>query len=135
MEVVLLYHREFNVVSCVCGDLIKGSHLCQTEMSKGIRIQECNGRPTCMICQEKEQDRRFDEQWRKDMDGYCICVFCGDKSDGELPKICSCSAYIDSDGEAKCKACKGKWYLPHFESGSCPLCTESWSDSDMEVDE
>ena len=95
----------------MCGIVIEGKHSCEVEVSK-IQIVECDfvrsrdKNNDCQICIVKENERKFEDQWREDEDGYCYCSFCGDKSYWGLPKQCCCKAYVGNDGLEKCKSCQ-----------------------------
>ena len=52
---------------------------------------------------------KYKDQWKVDDSGYCVCAECWDKTNGDLLKKCSCNAFIDIDGEVKCKSCKNVW--------------------------
>ena len=135
---VFTYHKNHNVVSCVCGELINGKHDCKVEGDKvmQIRVKECfyessrkdADEDACEICLDKEAEKAYEDQWDTD-DGYCICSTCGDKCDGDLPKECSCDAYIDRNGEERCKSCDELWLSPYLDYGSCKFCG---SDSETE---
>ena len=129
---VLTYHKNHNVVTCVCGSVVNGKHLCDIKTSTKIQIKECcyksssdNNENCCWICLKKEKDLEYENQWKEDEDGYCYCVFCGDKCDDELPKCCSCNAYVDFDGEKKCKSCHKGWNELDMEK-ECLLCECRW---------
>ena len=94
------YHRDSKTVSCVCGEEINGRHTC----SEILKVKECTNKD-CTICQEKEKERLFIDQWTEDEDGYTRCSTCGQKRYDDLPKHCNCHAYIDRDGIEKCKSC------------------------------
>ena len=112
----MTYHSGHQVITCVCGELITGEHMCSVKVSK-IEVVICEyscrfwkkTEKVCEVCIVKEGENRYEDQWETDESGYCVCAKCGDKTDGCLPKVCACKAYIDSDGEAKCKGCKGLW--------------------------
>ena len=40
----------------------------------------------------------------------------------KLPKRCSCTAFIDTDGKPKCKKCKKLWTDLFLNSGECGDC-------------
>ena len=123
----MTYHKKANVITCICGVVIRGVHTCNTQVSK-ITIVECNydsvgdGNGRCLTCVTKEQECKYLDQWTTDESGYCICEECGDKCDGFLPKICNCSGFIDTDGEVKCKSCFALWVDPDIETGQCDIC-------------
>ena len=111
----LIYHVKHQVVSCVCGILISGKHDCKVPLSN-VKVDVCYGQQysgkldeRCKICYAQEKIAAYKNQWKEDDSGYCICRECGDKSEGFLPKKCSCNAFIDRDGETKCKNCKKMW--------------------------
>ena len=109
----LIYHDKHQVVSCVCGILISGKHDCEIPLSQ-VKVEVCywfsgeSGKP-CKICVDQEKLEKYKNQWTKDESGYCVCQECGDKTDGDLPKECSCNMFVDRDGETKCKNCKEIW--------------------------
>ena len=53
--------------------------------------------------------KEYKDQWKEDDSGYCICRECGDKTEGFLPKRCTCNTFIDRDGETKCEGCNEIW--------------------------
>ena len=54
-----------------------------------IRFEECGS--DCHRCKRYSERERFESQWSKDMDGYCVCSSCGMKCEfGEIPKGCEC---------------------------------------------
>lgn len=126
--VVLTYHKNHNVVTCACGVVVQGEHLCDIKASTKIQIKECNYKTShdnneecCWVCLKKENDQEYENQWTEDEDGYCCCNFCGDKCDEELPKCCSCNAYVDFDGQKKCKSCHELWNELYMET-NCSIC-------------
>ena len=125
---VLTYHTKHKILTCMCGIVIEGKHSCEVEVSK-IQIVECDfvrsrdKNNDCQICIVKENERKFEDQWREDEDGYCYCSFCGDKSYWGLPKQCCCKAYVDNDGLEKCKSCHGTWTEVYLDMGDCDKCS------------
>jgi hypothetical protein len=122
--VVLTFHQDYNIVTCVCGVVIQGEHSCNNEMTR-IQVKVCHNLRSeeCQICLKKEKEQKFEDQWRTDEDGYSCCSYCGYKCYGELPKICPCSAYVDKDGVEKCKSCNETWEnLIDIEMGECDTC-------------
>ena len=124
----LTYHAEYKVITCACGKLITGKHTCDIQVSK-IEVVVCaytsrfsKSQKACQICAVKEQEQKYEEQWDTDESGYCVCAECRIKTDYGLPKRCKCNAYIDTDGEAKCKRCKELWTEPYLEFGECDEC-------------
>ena len=123
----LIYHANHQVVSCVCGILISGEHDCEIPLSQ-VKVEVCywfsgrSGKP-CKICVDQEKLEKYKNQWTKDESGYCVCRECGDKTDGDLPKRCSCNTFVDRDGETKCKNCKEIWN-PNLdlEFDACEKC-------------
>ena len=111
------YHKDSKTVSCVCGKEIYGEHTCN-DIPK---VKECNDED-CTICDDKEDERLFEEQWYVDRDGYSRCFTCGLKCDEDLPKHCNCNAFIDTDGVEKCKSCKHPWGLKETEFDECDNC-------------
>ena len=127
-SMALTDHRKHNVISCVCGKLITGKHKYNISISK-IEVVVCDyssqfskTEKVCPTCIVKEKEQRYEQQWDKDESGYCICAECGEKTDYGLPKRCSCKAFIDIDGEAKCKSCLKVWTEPYLDSGECSKC-------------
>ena len=113
---VFIYHKDSKTVSCICGKEISGRHTCNN-----IRVKECNV-VNCTICKYKKDEQLFKDQWYEDRDGYRRCSTCGVKSDDELPKHCSCNAYIDIDGVEKCKSCNHLWGKKNMEFEQCDNC-------------
>ncbi len=109
----LLYHEKHRVVSCVCGILISGKHECKIPLSQ-VKVEDCYwftrgiGKP-CKICAAEEKLKDYKNQWTEDDSGYCVCRECEAKTQPFLPKECFCNAFIDTDGETKCKKCKEIW--------------------------
>ncbi len=110
------YHKESKTVSCVCGKEINGEHTCNDI----LKVKECNG-GDCTICDDKEDQRLFEDQWYEDRDGYSRCTTCDDKCDEDLPKRCECHAYIDIDGVEKCKSCNRYWDQAYYNA-KCNNC-------------
>ena len=110
------YHKDSKTVSCICGKEISGEHTCND-----IQVKECNT-VNCTICKYKKDEQLFIDQWYEDRDGYSRCSTCGVKSDDELPKDCSCNAYIDTDGIEKCKSCNHPWNGKEMEFEQCDNC-------------
>ena len=110
------YHKDSKTVSCICGKEISGEHTCYN-----IQVKECNDE-NCAICKYKKELQLFIDQWYEDRDGYSRCSTCGDKCDAELPKECSCNAYIDTDGVEKCKSCNRQWGEKHVVFHECENC-------------
>ena len=130
--IVLTYHKNHNVVTCVCGVVVQGEHLCDIKASTKIQIKECNyqssysgNKECCLICLKMEKKQEYENQWNEDEDGYSYCNFCGVKCDGELPKYCSCHAYVDLDGEKKCKSCHELWEELDMDE-ECTICESKW---------
>ena len=123
----LTYHFHHNVISCACGELITGSHTCDTQVTK-IKVVVCNyisrysKEQPCQICLVKEQEQKYEEQWDYDDSGCSICVECDSICEYKLPKRCSCTAFIDTDGKPKCKKCKKLWTDLFLNSGECGDC-------------
>ena len=123
----LTYHFHHNVISCACGELITGSHTCDTQVTK-IEVVVCNyissysKEQPCQICLVKEQEQKYEEQWDYDDSGCSICVECDSICEYKLPKRCSCTAFIDTDGKPKCKKCKKLWTDLFLNSGECGDC-------------
>ena len=123
----LTYHFHHNVISCACGELITGSHTCDTQVTK-IKVVVCNyisrysKEQPCQICLVKEQEQKYEEQWDYDDSGCSICVECDSICEHKLPKRCSCTAFIDTDGKPKCKKCKKLWTDLFLNSGECGDC-------------
>ena len=123
----LTYHFHHNVISCACGELITGSHTCDTQVTK-IEVVVCNyissysKEQPCQICLVKEQEQKYEEQWDYDDSGCSICVECDSICEHKLPKRCSCTAFIDTDGKPKCKKCKKLWTDLFLNSGECGDC-------------
>ena len=86
-----------------------------------IQVKESNT-ANCTICKYKKEEQLFKDQWYEDRDGYSRCSTCGVKSDDELPKHCSCNAYIDIDGVEKCKSCNHLWGKKNMEFEQCDNC-------------
>ena len=127
-SMALTYHAKHKVITCACGKLITGRHTCDIKLSK-IEVVVCEysscfskSEQPCPICIVKEQEQRYEEQWDRDESGYCVCAECRDKTDYGLPKRCSCKAFIDTDGETKCKSCLNRWTEPYLDSGECGEC-------------
>ena len=114
MSIVLTYHSEHGVITCVCGELITGKHTCDK-----IEVVVCDfysdfmkeNDKVCRVCLVKEGEKRYEDQWDTDESGYCICAECRLKCDGYLPKRCDCHCYIDTDGTPKCKSCNEIWVI------------------------
>ena len=125
----LTYHSEYKAITCVCGELITGKHMCGVKVSK-IEVVVCEyscrfwkkTEKRCEICIVQEQEKRYEDHWETDESGYCVCTECGDKTEGCLPKICACKTYVDNDGSSKCKGCKGIWEESYLESEECKNC-------------
>lgn len=122
----LTYHEKHSCVSCVCGELITGTHTCSIPVKK-IEIVVCfwySGKSgkRCEICFGKEQEKKYEDQWWEDESGYTICRYCGVKTHAQLPKYCCCPAFIDEDGIPKCKRCKEEWNDSDMDVGSCQAC-------------
>ena len=67
--------------------------------------------------------KRYEDQRKENDSRYCICAERGDKIEGSLLKRCSCTAFIDRDGKAKCKSCKEEWDNDSDLSyGDCKKC-------------
>ena len=126
-KIKLTYHRYHGGLVCACGTIIQGNHCCNIKPATKIEIQECKhpSSKNCPICLEKEKEHEYGEQWRKDESGYSCCVFCGEKSYEELPKLCNCAAYVDTDGVQKCKACHEPWTEQYMET-ECSFCGSYW---------
>ena len=127
----LIYHDKHQVVSCVCGILISGEHDCKITLSR-VKVEVCywfsgrSGEP-CKICIVQEKLEKYRYQWTEDDSGYCICRECGDKTEAFLPKECGCSAFVDKDGETKCKNCKEVWNCNLELTYACEKCGyENW---------
>jgi hypothetical protein len=82
-------------------------------------LLKIRGKKFTWICRKKENEQKCEQTMK---DGYCRCSFCGAKCDDELPKRCNCVAYIDNDGEAKCKSCHKLWTESDIEMGICNSC-------------
>ena len=126
----LTYHAHHNVITCVCGQLITGKHVCDVKLTK-IEVEECHyysdfaskSEQPCSTCIVKEGEKKHEEQWFKDEDGYVLCAICGEKSDYGLPKRCTCTAYIDYNGVSKCKRCHNQWAdNQDLDYGTCDKC-------------
>ena len=123
----LTYHFQHNVISCACGELITGSHTCDTQVTK-IEVVVCNyissysKEQPCQICLVKEQEQKYEEQWDYDDSGCRVCAECDSICEYKLPKRCSCTAFIDTDGKPKCKKCKKLWTDLFLNSGECGDC-------------
>ena len=117
----MIYHNKSNVITCVCGTLITGAHTCKISV-KSIKIKVCdNSDKKCFVCWNENQKQKYKDQWKTDVAGYCVCAVCGVKTDGFLPKVCSCHAYIDADGWDKCKNCNIIWEELDFDD-QCSSC-------------
>ena len=64
--IVLTYHENHNVVTCVCGVVVQGEHLCEIKASTKIQIKECNyqssysgNKECCLICLKMEKNRNM----------------------------------------------------------------------------
>ena len=110
------YHKDSKTVSCICGKEISGEHTCHN-----IQVKKCK-EENCTICKNKKNEQLCKDQWYQDHDGYSCCSTCGDKSDDELPKECSCNAYVDKDGVEKCKSCDNPWGKKNMEFEQCDNC-------------
>ena len=110
------YHIPSKTISCICEKVISGEHTCHN-----IRVKECNGE-NCIICKNQKDLQLFIDQWYQDRDGYTRCSTCEDKCYGDLPKECSCNAYVAEDGVEKCKSCKHPWNEKHVVFHECENC-------------
>ena len=69
-EITLVYHRNYNVLTCYCGKLIRGSHQCllANKEVNTIKVVECDEHglyqniTECSICIKKEKEKRFTDQ-------------------------------------------------------------------------
>ena len=102
---VLTYHSEHGVITCVCGELITGKHTCDT-----IEVAVCDfysdfmkeNDKVCRVCLVKEGEKRYEDQWETDESGYYIC---SEWKSSEKVRL----SYIDTDGTPKCKGCMEIW--------------------------
>lgn len=125
-NLVLTYHKECKIVTCVCGVLIKGCHTCSITKSGQARVvfrvcdyaqwKEKRG-DECQVCLKEENFQKYLDSSYKDRDGYEYCSFCN-----EHIHCCICVAFTDTDGKKKCKSCKEVWDGLDVESGECDAC-------------
>ena len=113
LVMALIYHVRHRVISCVCGILISGKHDCKIPLSQ-VKVEDCywfsgSSGELCKICLAEEGLKKYKNQWTEDDSGYCVCRECRTKTEAFLPKECSCNAFVDRDGETKCKNCKEIW--------------------------
>ena len=127
-HLVLTYHWECKRVTCVCGEVIEGSHTCSITKSgrarvvfrvcdyAGWRDKDKRG-DECQVCIKEENFQKYLDSSYKDQDGYEYCSFCHDAT-----HCCSCRAFIDIDGKEKCKKCNELWTGSDVQSGECDAC-------------
>ena len=80
-----------------------------------------SGKP-CKIYVAQEKLEEYKNQWKEDDSGYCVCRECGIKTEAFLPKECACNAFVDRDGETKCKNCKEIWSCNLDLTYACEKC-------------
>ena len=116
-EDTLTFHKNHNTVTCICGEEIRGEHLCNIEITR-VRVVVCyNEGAECTLCLKKANFQKYLDSSYRDRDGYEFCSYCGDHI-----HCCSCVAFIDMDGKKKCKNCNALWKGIDVESGECDIC-------------
>ena len=69
-------------------------------------------------CIDADNYQKYLDSFYEDRDGYQRCNFC------EYPTSnCSCVAFVDKDGEEKCKKCKEIWTYSALDIGKCDYCS------------
>ena len=99
------------MVTCVCGELIERDHICLiTKSGQTTRLifKDCGYKSwkpkkgdECEVCIKEESYQKYLDSSYADQDGYKYCSFC----DNHI-HCCSCIAFVDTDGQNKCKNCK-----------------------------
>ena len=136
---IITYHKRHNIITCVCGQQIDGTHECvmkkphtMIKVVECIYDMHCDGSiPYCPVCDEAAKKKAFEEQWYIDRDGYSLCEECGHKSDwGEVPKMCGCMVYDVGeehrfvDGQCVCTGCDD--VLADGPEELCKKCDVWW---------
>ena len=133
-NLVLTYHEACKKVTCICGVMIQGCHSCSIAesgqgMVSGIVFRVCrwerrkrakgqsDQEEECQVCLKEENFQKYLDSTYNDRDGYEYCSFCNEHS-----HCCSCVAFINRDGEEKCKRCNAIWDGLDLESGKCDAC-------------
>ena len=118
-NLVLTYHRECKMVTCVCGVVIEGCHTRSITKFGRARVvfRVCDyarwkDKNECQVCIKEENFQKYLDSSYKDEDGYQKFSFCRDHI-----HCCSCVAFIDTDGKEKCKNCKKLWTGSDVQSG------------------
>ena len=132
-NLVLTYHEACKKVTCICGVIIQGCHKCSIPDGQGtvsgIVFRVCQwerrrakGHPNqkeqeCQVCLKDNNFQKYLDSTYRDQDGYEFCSFCHNHS-----HVCSCIAYVDRDGEEKCKRCDKVWTGYYLDDGECDVC-------------
>ena len=136
----LVYHEKYNIFTCVCEEVINAEHTCKIKVSN-IEVVVCTyvrGKNTdkfCSICDSREKQTAFADQWEWYAPYRYMCVYCDSDTDGGLPKECCCTAFIDEDGEKKCKTCKTLWTQGTDMEEECIECLQKIFDDQWDCDE
>ena len=73
-----IYPKSCQLVTCLCGLVINGEHTCSNDdkVFSSVRILECHYSPekklngiACQICKEKENFKKYENQWYQYRDG------------------------------------------------------------------
>ena len=69
------YHENWEQLQCCCGDMIEGSHECETTMKK-VSIRRCF-RPDCKICKFKDdKEHWYETRWFDGEEEGILCAQC-----------------------------------------------------------